>query len=71
MSLSVRLTRAAKRIKELEAQLVEAQKEITQLREELDAAFEAGWQAAQESISEWLEALRDESSRRRVCNGDS
>ncbi len=36
---------------------VAAQKEIKVLKEEFDLAFDAGYDAAQESVSEWLEAL--------------
>ena len=44
------------RVEELRIQLAKAQKEIKVLKEEFDFAFDAGYDAAQESVSEWLEA---------------
>ena len=44
------------RVEELRIQLVTAQKEIKVLKEEADIVFDAGYEAAKESVSEWLEA---------------
>ncbi len=46
----------ASRLAEARGKLAAAQKEIKVLKEESDLAFDAGYDAAQESVSEWLEA---------------